>query len=61
MLDLEMKYGYNDVSIVPAKISYINHRFDVNPCQDYGMLPIFAAPMSSIYIKNDTTFWLNDI
>ena len=61
MLDLEMKYGYNDVSIVPAIISYINHRSDVNPCQDYGMLPIFAAPMSSIYIKNDTTFWLNDI
>ena len=61
MLDLEMKYGYNDVSIVPVKISYINHRFEVNPCQDYGMLPIFAAPMSSIYIKNDTTFWENDI
>ena len=61
MLDLEMKYGYNDVSIVPAKISYIKHRFDVNHCHDYGMLPIFAAPMSSIYIKNDTTFGLNDI
>ena len=61
MLDLEMKYGYNDVSIVPAKISYINHRSDVNPYQDNCMLPIFAAPMSSIYVKNDKTFWLNDI
>ena len=61
MLDLEMKYGYNDVSIVPAKISYINHRSDVNPCQDYGMLPIFAAPMSSIYVKNSTDFWINGI
>ena len=53
MLDLEIKYGYNDVSIVPAKISYINHRFNVNPYYDYCMLPIFAAPMSSIYVKND--------
>ena len=61
MLDLEMKYGYNDVSIVPAKISYINHRADVIPYYAYHYLPIFAAPMSSIYIKNDTTFWLNDI
>ena len=61
MLDLEMKYGYNDVSIVPAKISYISHRADVIPYYAYHHLPIFAAPMSSIYIKNDTTFWLNDI
>ena len=61
MLDLEIKYRYNDVSIVPTKISYINHRFDVNPLYDYCMLPIFAAPMSSIYVKNDTVFWLNDI
>ena len=56
MLDLEMKYGYNDVSIVPAEISYISHRADVIPFYAYHKLPIFAAPMSSIYIKNDTTF-----
>ena len=56
-----MKYGYNDVSIVPAKISYISHRADIIPYYAYHHLPIFAAPMSSIYIKNDTTFWLNDI
>ena len=61
MLDLEMKYGYNDVSIVPAEISYISHRADVIPFYGYHMLPIFAAPMSSIYIKNSTNFWINDI
>ena len=56
-----MKYGYNDVSIVPAKISYINHRSDVNPYYAYRHLPIFAAPMSSIYVKNSTDFWINGI
>ena len=61
MLDLEMKYGYNDVSIVPAKISYISHRADVIPYYAYCHLPIFAAPMSSIYVKNSTDFWINGI
>lgn len=61
MLDLEMKYGYNDVSIVPAKISYISHRADVIPYYAYHHLPIFTAPMSSIYVKNSTDFWINGI
>ena len=61
MLDLEIKYGYNDVSIIPAKISYINHRSEVNPYYAYNKLPIFAAPMSSIYVKNSTDFWINGI
>ena len=61
MLDLEMKYGYNDVSIIPAEISYINHRTDISPFYDCWMLPIFTAPMSSIYVKNSTDFWINGI
>ena len=56
-----MKYGYNDVSIVPAKISYISHRADVIPYYAYRHLPIFVAPMSSIYVKNSTDFWINGI
>lgn len=61
MLDLKIKYGYNDVSIVPAEISYISHRSDVFPYYAYHTLPIFAAPMSSIYVKNSTDFWINGI
>lgn len=61
MLDLEIKYGYNDISIVPAKISYINHRSEVNPYYAYNKLPIFTAPMSTIYVKNSTDFWVNGI
>ena len=47
-MDNKIKFGYNDVSIVPAKISYINHRSEVNPYYDNNKLPIFTAPMSSI-------------
>lgn len=61
MLDLEMKYGYNDVSIVPAEVSYISHRADVIPCYDYCMLPIFTAPMSSIYVEDTDFYGLNGI
>lgn len=43
----EMTYGYNDVSIQPAKISEIEHRSEcVTKKNDY--LPIFTAPMSTI-------------
>lgn len=49
MSDLKMKYGYNDISIVPARISCINHRSEVNPYySNNNKLPIFTAPMSSI-------------
>lgn len=42
-----MTYGYNDVSIQPAKISEIEHRSEcVTKKNDY--LPIFTAPMSTI-------------
>ena len=56
-----MKYGYNDISIVPAEVSYISHRADVIPCYDYCMLPIFTAPMSSIYVEDTDFYGLNGI
>lgn len=43
----EMTYGYNDVSIQPAKISEIEHRSECVTKKN-GYLPIFTAPMSTI-------------
>lgn len=43
----EMTYGYNDVSIQPAKISEIEHRSECLTKKN-GYLPIFTAPMSTI-------------
>lgn len=43
----EMTYGYNDVSIQPAKISEIEHRSECVTKKN-GYLPIFTAPMSTV-------------
>lgn len=43
----EIKYSYNDIGIVPAIISEIEHRKDCDPFID-GKLPLFTAPMSSV-------------
>lgn len=52
-MDDKIKYGYNDVSIVPAKVSKISHRSEVNPYYDNNKLPIFTAPMSSIITSDN--------
>lgn len=53
MLLKEMKYSYNDIAIVPAPISTVEHRSDCNPYLNDGMLPIFTAPMSSVVNENN--------
>ena len=58
-----MLYSYNDISIIPADITYITHRSECNPFYYNDRLPIFTAPMSSIvnlnnidtYVKNHIT------
>ena len=42
------KYTYDDISIIPSRISYIKSRSECNPYDKNGKLPIFVAPMSSI-------------
>ena len=43
-----VKLSYKDVSIVPAPLSYVEHRNECNPFVDGKHLPIFTAPMTSI-------------
>lgn len=43
----EIKYSYNDIGIVPAITSDIEHRKDCDPFVD-RKLPLFTAPMSSV-------------
>lgn len=57
-----IKYSYNDIAVMPAKISTIKHRKETNPYYFDGMLPIFTAPMSSIVNEdNISTYLLNHI
>ncbi len=58
-----MKYlTYNDYMIMPAVISRVNHRADINPYKDGNFLPIFTAPMSTVVnLENYTQFEENNI
>ena len=57
----KMTYGYNDISIQPARMSYIEHRSECLTKKD-GHLPIFAAPMSTVISdKNYDIFNSNGI
>lgn len=57
MLIKEMKYSYNDIGIVPAIKSNVEHRSECNPFIGGGYgesyLPIFTAPMSTVVNKEN--------
>lgn len=66
MLIKEMKYSYNDIAIVPAIKSNIEHRSECNPFIGGGYgesyLPIFTAPMSTVVnVHNFELFEQNHI
>lgn len=65
MLIKEMKYSYNDIAIVPAIKSNVEHRSECNPYTgkfDESTLPIFTAPMSTVVNeKNFSLFEDNNI
>ena len=55
MLIKEMKYSYNDIGIVPAIKSNVEHRSECNPFiqSSNNYLPIFTAPMSTVVNKEN--------
>lgn len=58
----EIRYGYNDVMIQPARRSDVEHRSQCCPFDENGMLPIFTAPMSTVVnVDNYQTFYDNKI
>lgn len=50
----EVKYSYNDVSIVPCVTTDIEHRRECVPVDDNGMLPLFTSPMDTVV--NETNY-----
>lgn len=59
MLIKETKYSYNDIAIVPAIVSSIDHREECWPFWEFTdntRLPIFTAPMSTVV--NESNFEL---
>ena len=48
LVSTNIKYSYNDVAVIPAHVSLIEHRSECNPFITPNKLPIFTAPMSSV-------------
>lgn len=62
LIENKIYYTYNDITIVPAVISDIRHRFECNAFDDNGMLPLFTAPMDTVVSeKNFDLFEQNHI
>ncbi len=62
MIDKDIKLNYDDITIVPEVVTYIDSRRECSPYDKDGYLPIFAAPMSSVVsIENAKDFNDNKI
>ena len=53
MIQEKTFYSLQDISIMPACVTEINHRAECNPYNDDNKLPIFVAPMSSVIDLNN--------
>ena len=62
MINKEIGYAYNDLTLVPTIISDVKSRKDVECMDANGRLPIFVAPMSSVINeKNYSKFETNKL
>lgn len=55
-----MTYGLNDICLVPARISDIEHRTQCNPYNADNMLPLFTAPMSSVINESNYQVFMDN-
>lgn len=57
-----IKLNYDDITIVPEVVTDIESRKECDPYDEFGYLPIFASPMSSVVsIENAKDFNRNKI
>lgn len=48
-----MLLSFNDICLIPAVVSEIEHRSECIPYLDNGMLPLLTAPMTSVIDENN--------
>lgn len=60
MIDKEIGYGYNDLTIVPAKFSNIISRSECNVYYEDNKLPIFVSPMNTVINEQNIHIWENN-
>ena len=62
MINKDIKFDFDDLLIQPCVESKITSRKDVNIYDDYGMLPLFTAPMDTVVnLENINIFKENKI
>ncbi len=57
MINNNIKYGYNDLCLIPSVVSGIKSRSEVNPFYKDNTLPIFASPMSAVVNVENFYIW----
>ena len=53
-----IKFDWNDISLIPAPISQIKSRSEINPFYN-KKLPLFIAPMDTVIDKDNIDFFNN--
>lgn len=59
-ISTETKMDFNDILIQPSAKTEITSRFQVNPFDENGMLPIFTAPMDTVVDYNNLGLFLSN-
>ena len=54
-----MTHSLDDIGLIPAVVSDINHRESCNPYNEDNMLPIFTAPMNAVINNINYQTFLN--
>lgn len=57
ILKSRIGYGYNDVTIVPKRVSYKASRSECHPFDENNFLPIFTAPMATVVNVENFELW----
>jgi GMP reductase len=57
MIKTDIKYTYQDLTIIPEKLSLINSRSECNVYYDDQMLPIWTAPMIPIINEKNASYF----
>ena len=57
ILKSRIGYGYNDVTIVPKRLSYRASRSECHPFDDNDYLPLFTAPMATVVNVENFEVW----
>lgn len=54
-------YTYKDLTIIPTRVSSIEHRSNCIPYDEFGMLPLFTAPMDTVVDENNYSLFYDEM